>query len=133
MQLDYQSIINKIYKKVKAEANHGKIATYIPALGEVDVDKFGISLQTVDGQSYQAGDYDHPFSIQSIAKVMALALAYEFVGEKIWKRVHVEPSGMPFNSLIQLELENGIPRNPLINMMSILQNPKERLDLEIML
>ena len=107
MQIDYQKIINTLYAEIKAAPNQGKVATYIPALGEVDENKFGISLQTIDGQSYQAGDYAEPFSIQSIAKVLALALAYEFIGEKIWDRVGLEPSGMAFNSLIQLELENG--------------------------
>ena len=136
MQIDYQKIINTLYAEIKAAPNQGKVATYIPALGEVDENKFGISLQTIDGQSYQAGDYAEPFSIQSIAKVLALALAYEFIGEKIWDRVGLEPSGMAFNSLIQLELENGIPRNPLINAGAIVlcdiiysncSTPKDRL------
>lgn len=136
MQIDYQKIINTLYAEIKAAPNQGKVATYIPALGEVDENKFGISLQTIDGQSYQAGDYAEPFSIQSIAKVLALALAYEFIGEKIWDRVGLEPSGMAFNSLIQLELENGIPRNPLINAGAIVlcdiiysncSTPKNRL------
>jgi len=115
MDLDYQQIINTIYDEIKSEPNLGKVATYIPVLGEVDISKFGVSLQTLDGKSYHAGDYQEDFSIQSIAKVLALALAYEYMGESIWERVDVEPSGMAFNSLVQLELENGIPRNPLIN------------------
>ncbi len=137
MDLDYQKIINTIYQEVNNKSNDGKIATYIPALGKVDSNKFGISLQTIDGKCYHAGDYSEPFSIQSIAKVLALALAYEFIGEQIWKRVGVEPSGMSFNSLIQLELENGIPRNPLINpgaivicdiILSHCNTPKKRLN-----
>jgi len=134
--IDYQDIIDTSFREVLDGPNDGKVATYIPALGEVDVNKFGIYLQTIDGKSYHAGDYNEAFSIQSIAKVLALTLAYKFVGEKIWKRVGVEPSGMAFNSLIQLELENGIPRNPLINAGAIVicdiicshcTSPKKRL------
>ena len=137
MNPDYQEIINTIYTDLKNEPNHGKIATYIPALGEVDPNKFGVSLQTIDGKSYNAGDSNEPFSIQSIAKVLALSLAYEFIGVKIWKRVGVEPSARAFNSLMQLELENGIPRNPLINPGAIVicdiiysncSTPKNRLN-----
>jgi len=136
MNVDYQKIINECYSKVLLGENKGNVATYIPALGEVDMNKFGVSLLTVDGNCFTAGDYNEEFSIQSIAKVLALTLAYEFIGEKIWNRVGVEPSGMAFNSLIQLELENGIPRNPLINAGAIVicdiiydhcSNPKNRL------
>jgi len=133
---DYQKIIDSIYDEIVSEPSLGQIATYIPALAEVDDSKFGVSLHTVDGNSYHAGDYSESFSIQSIAKVLALSLAYEFIDEDIWQRVDVEPSGMTFNSLIQLELENGIPRNPFINAGAIVicdiiyshcSTPKQRL------
>lgn len=136
IKIDYREIIDSTFQEIKNAPNKGEIATYIPALGEVDIDKFGISLLTTDGKSYNAGDYNELFSIQSVAKVLALSLAYEYIGEKIWDRVGVEPSGMAFNSIIQLELENGIPRNPLINagaivicdiIMSNCSNPSKRI------
>lgn len=93
----------------------GKVASYIPELGSVDHTKFGVHLTTMDGDSFSHGDSHEKFSIQSIAKVLSLVLAYELEGEKLWKRVGVEPSGTAFNSLVQLEHDRGIPRNPLIN------------------
>src|SRR6201999_4466876 len=61
------------------------------------------------------GDSDTPFSIQSISKVFTLTLALGKVGNRLWTRVGREPSGSPFNSIVQLEREQGIPRNPFIN------------------
>jgi len=95
--------------------SRGKIATYIPELGNVNPEKFGIHLLCTDGNDYAIGDSEEKFSIQSISKVLSLAQAMSITGEKIWQRVDIEPSGNPFNSLVQLEYEKGIPRNPLIN------------------
>jgi len=112
------------------------LATYIPELARINPDKFGISLQFIDGQTFNVGDAQEKFSIQSIAKVFAFSLAISLVGKDIFKRVGVEPSGNSFNSLIQLEYEKGIPRNPFINagalvvadiLISNLKNPKEEL------
>jgi glutaminase len=100
----------------------------------VDPTKFGIHLTTVDHQHYHFGDSEEKFSIQSIAKVLSLVLAYKLEGEKLWERVGVEPSGTSFNSLFQVEFNLGIPRNPLINsgalvisdiLVSHLKNPKD--------
>ena len=113
-----------------------KIATYIPELAYVDPKKFGICLHCIDGNHYSIGDTQDGFSIQSISKIFALSLALNLIGEKVWARVGVEPSGDPFNSLIQLEHENGIPRNPCINagalvitdiLISELDNPKQSI------
>jgi glutaminase len=93
----------------------GKVADYIPALARVSPDKLGIAFAGADGVVHGAGDYDEAFSIQSISKVFTLALALEKVGVDLWKRVGREPSGSAFNSIVQLESEHGIPRNPLIN------------------
>jgi glutaminase len=93
----------------------GRVADYIPALARVDPMKLGIAFAGADGVVHGAGDYDEPFSIQSISKVFMLALALERVGVKLWDKVGREPSGDPFNSIIQLEVEKGKPRNPLIN------------------
>ncbi|NEN24238.1 glutaminase [Cryomorpha ignava] len=114
-QVKYQEIIEEIFNELKAKPNKGKVATYIPELGIVSAEKFGVYLRTVEGESFFYGDSNVPFSIQSIAKVLSLALAYKTDGAKLWKRVGVEPSGNPFNSLIQLEYDCGKPRNALIN------------------
>lgn len=132
--MDYQSIIQSIATHTSNLPTHGKVASYIPELGKVDPDKFGVCLQTLDQRKYQAGDAEEKFSIQSIAKVLGTVLAYKINGEDLWKRVGVEPSGNAFNSLVQLEYEKGIPRNPLINagalvisdiLVSSLENPKK--------
>ena len=113
--MDYQLILDNIYDKIMPFANEGKQADYIPALAKVNPDHFGMCLNTVNGESYSIHDSGIRFSIQSISKVFALALALSIKGEDIWKQVGKEPSGTAFNSLFQLELEKGIPRNPFIN------------------
>ena len=113
--MDYQLILDNIYDQILPFANEGKQADYIPALAKVNPDHFGMCLNTVNGESYSILDSGIRFSIQSISKVFALALALSIKGEDIWKQVGKEPSGTAFNSLFQLELEKGIPRNPFIN------------------
>jgi glutaminase len=112
----------------------GHLASYIPELRNVDPKKFGIHLTTIDNQNYSLGDSNDKFSIQSISKVLSLVLAFELEDDSLWERVGVEPSGTPFNSLVQLEYEKGIPRNPFINagalvlcdiLVSRLQHPKQ--------
>ncbi|HVQ09044.1 MAG TPA: glutaminase [Allosphingosinicella sp.] len=93
----------------------GKVADYIPALARVDPARLGIAFCGADGIVHGAGDCDEPFSIQSISKVFTLALALQKLGMRLWERVGREPSGSAFNSIVQLESEKGIPRNPLIN------------------
>ncbi len=132
--MDYQKLFSEIAVESKKVEAIGEVASYIPELRNVDPDKFGIHLATLDKQNYGLGDYNERFSIQSIAKVLSLTLAFELEEGELWKRVGVEPSGTPFNSLVQLEYENGIPRNPLINagalvicdvLVSRLKNPKQ--------
>ena len=131
---DFQGILNDIYQKATESPDKGIVASYIPELAHVDKNNFGIHLRTSEGKEFGAGNYNVPFSIQSISKVLALANAISIEGNQIWHRVDVEPSGNPFNHLSLLELENGIPRNPLINSGAIviadilithLKNPKE--------
>ena len=104
----------------QANINDGKVADYIPALGKVNPNFMGVSVATIDGQVCGAGDCNKPFSIQSISKVFGLVMAMNRLGDSLWKRVHMEPSGQPFNSIIQLEWEKGIPRNPVINAGALL-------------
>lgn len=113
--MDYNRILGDIYKEILPFAKEGKQADYIPALAKIDPDQFGMCLETVDGEIYPYMQADTKFSIQSITKVFALAMCLSLKGEALWKRVGKEPSGTAFNSLIQLEIEKGIPRNPFIN------------------
>lgn len=131
---EYERIIDSVFESTSQLDDKGNLATYIPELACVDPNLFGVNLTTVDKTHYSAGDSDKKFSIQSISKVLSLALAYSTKGEKIWERVGVEPSGNPFNSLFQLEADGGIPRNPFINsgaivvcdiLLSTLDNPKK--------
>jgi glutaminase len=96
-------------------AERGTVASYIPPLAAIDPARFGIAIVTADGTIHAAGDADEPFSIQSVSKVFALTQALGKVGDTLWRRVGREPSGTPFNSIVQLEREQGIPRNPFIN------------------
>lgn len=114
-KMQYQSILEEIYAEVRPLQGQGEVADYIPALAKVDPGKFGIALETVEGECIQVGDASERFSIQSISKVFNLALGVRIVGDQVWERVGIEPSGNPFNSLVQLEVEKGIPRNPFIN------------------
>lgn len=132
--MDYSSILNAIYLESKALPVIGTIATTIPELASVNPDKFGIYLTTIDNQDFGMGDFEEKFSIQSVSKALSVAMAFSFLDEKVWQRVGVEPSGNPFNSLVQLEYEKGIPRNPFINagalviadiLVSELKNPKQ--------
>ena len=109
-----QVILDNIYREVSSDRS-GKIASYIPQLGSVDPNKFGMHLTKVDGTEFGVGDHEERFSIQSITKVLLLARAKKEIGSELKERVGVEPSGDPFNSLVQLEYEQGVPRNPMIN------------------
>ena len=113
--MDYQSVIDGIAEEVRPLFPRGRVANYIPALASVQRDKFAMAVLTVEGELATTGCAQEAFSIQSISKVFALTLALRHVGEKLWQRVGREPSGSAFNSLVQLEYEKGIPRNPFIN------------------
>lgn len=112
---DLQALIDDVHRALRPRTGEGRVADYIPELGKVPADRFGIAVHTVDGGLFAAGDADEPFSIQSVSKVFTLTLALGQVGDALWARVGREPSGTPFNSIIQLEHERGLPRNPFIN------------------
>ena len=113
--MNYQEILQQTWDRVEKLQGRGKVASYIPELAKVNPDQFGITLKLLSGETYHQNDYQTPFSIQSISKVYIAAIAFSLLGEKLWKRVGVEPSGTAFNSLVQLEYDKGIPRNPFIN------------------
>ncbi len=112
---DLARIVSEIAEEMRDRTDRGEVATYIPQLANVSTRHFGIALVDADGAVHTGGDADEPFSIQSISKVFTLTLALGKVGDRLWTRVGREPSGSPFNSVIQLEYERGIPRNPFIN------------------
>lgn len=134
--IDYQAVIDRILTEVRNLDCRGRVADYIPALAEVDPNHSAIAVDMLDGRSFRAGDADVPFSIQSISKVFTLAMVFPEIGEELWRSVGREPSGNPFNSLVQLENEHGIPRNPFINagalvvtdrLISMYPRPKEAM------
>lgn len=112
---DLKAILDDIADRMASESERGKVADYIPELAKANLNRFGIAVVPIGGAPVVAGDADEPFSVQSIVKVFTLTLALERVGSGIWARVGREPSGDPFNSIVQLEYEHGIPRNPFIN------------------
>lgn len=112
---DLDDILGTIDREVRERFGQGKVADYIPSLAQVPIDRFGMALVTIEGSVHTVGDARKRFSIQSVSKVYTLTMAMEAIGDALWKRVDREPSGDPFNSLIQLEYEKGIPRNPFMN------------------
>ncbi|HWK53134.1 MAG TPA: glutaminase [Hyphomicrobiales bacterium] len=134
--MSFEQILQALPDYVSDLHGKGKVASYIPALARVPAQKFGVSLHTLDGRVHCVGDSEERFSIQSISKVFTLSLAMNMLGEELWRRVGREPSGNRFNSLVQLEYEQGIPRNPFINagaivlcdiLLSHLHDPKQAL------
>ncbi len=134
--MDYDKVIRRIYNEVTPFLGKGKVADYIPALAEVNPEQLGIVVETLDLKSFRTGDSEIPFSIQSVSKVFTLAMVISHMGEELWQSVGREPSGNPFNSLVQLEHERGIPRNPFINagalvitdrLISLYPRPKEAI------
>lgn len=132
--MDYQQILQNIYQEILPHAKEGKQATYIPELAKINPDQFGMCINTIYGESASIEQADTRFSIQSISKVFALAMCLSLKGDNLWSRIGKEPSGTAFNSLFQLEIEKGIPRNPFLNsgaivmadiLLSNLENPEE--------
>ena len=113
--LQIGEFLDNVVRSSLAYTNQGYVCDQIPALRNVSRDKFGVSVLLADGREAWAGDAEHPFSIQSIAKLFSLAIALESVGESIWDRVAREQSGRRYDSIAQLEWDNGIPRNPFLN------------------
>lgn len=114
--MEFQSVLDEITAEIAPLLGaDGQVASYIPALARVSPLQFGIALRTCDGHEASSGDSNVSFSIQSMSKVFSLSLAMRHWGELLWDRIGREPSGSPFNSLVQLETERGIPRNPFIN------------------
>jgi glutaminase len=112
---DLTAVVHEIADEMRQRADRGEVATYIPELARVDPKHFGLAVVDAAGNIAVGGDSEMPFSIQSISKVFTLTIALGKVGDRLWRKVGREPSGSRFNSIVQLEFEQGIPRNPLIN------------------
>jgi glutaminase len=112
---DLQQVVTEIADEMRRRPDRGDVATYIPELARADPLKFGIAVVDAEGRVATGGDSDEPFSIQSISKVFTLTLALGRIGDRLWRKVGREPSGSAFNSIVQLEYEKGVPRNPFIN------------------
>lgn len=108
-------IVNEAHARYAAERS-GRVADYIPVLAEADPDLFGLAVIEVGGGVHDAGDALHPFSIQSISKMFVYALVIEELGhERVRDIVGVNNTGLAFNSVVALELNNGHPMNPMVN------------------
>ncbi|WP_019537959.1 glutaminase [Proteiniphilum acetatigenes] len=134
--MHYETLFQEIHSELQSVEDPGQVGDYIPELAHVNPDQFGVHLTTVGGEEFAFGDAEKRFSIQSIAKVFTFVLAYSRIKSSIWKRTGLEPAGTPFNSLVQLEYDKGIPRNPFINagaivicdiLASELASPKENI------
>ena len=112
---EIEEALRRAHEAAVPEVGRGRLAEYIPSLAAVDPDQFGMAVASVDGGVHVVGDADTRFSVQSISKVFTLALVVAAEDARIWERVSREPSGNPFNSLLQLDQEQGRPRNPFIN------------------
>ncbi|WP_030423002.1 glutaminase [Streptomyces sp. SCSIO 75703] len=112
---DYQEVLERVAEEIERTPGRGRPADYIPALAALDPRRFGMAVAEPDGTVYGVGDWRQPFSAQSVTKVFTLALDLAREGDTLWEHVGREPSGNPFNSLVQLEYEHGIPRNPFVN------------------
>jgi glutaminase len=112
---DLDAVVKEIADEMRRRTDRGEVAAYIPELARVDPKSFGIAVIDAEGLAATGGDSETPFSIQSVSKVFTLTLALGIVGDRLWRRVGREPSGSPFNSIVQLERERGVPRNPFIN------------------
>ncbi len=112
---DLQRVLEKIHRDLQPRLGEGRVADYIPALAGADPRRFAMAVATLEGAELGVGEVDAPFSVQSISKVYALTLVLRRLGERVFERVGREPSGSAFNSLVLLEHERGVPRNPFIN------------------
>ncbi len=110
-----QQAVDQAYTQFHS-LNGGQNADYIPFLANVPGQLAAVAIVTCDGNIYRAGDSDYRFALESILKVCTLALALEDVGpQAVQDKVGADPTGLPFNSVIALELHGGKPLSPLVN------------------
>jgi glutaminase len=108
-------LVNQVHRRY-ADLTDGQVANYIPVLAKADPAWFGVTMTALDGTTHSAGDVDVSFSIQSISKAFAFALVCQAIGhEAVHTRVGVNNTGLAFNSVMAVELNNGSPMNPMVN------------------
>lgn len=108
--------LNEWVEQAKEKAHLGKLPKYIPLLGQADPDEFIFSIHTFDDYHFSHGNLSKTFSFMSVNKVFLLLYLLSQLGDEfILERVGAEASNYPFNSLTQLQLDQGFPRNPMIN------------------
>lgn len=113
--MDIQGVLDDVAEAIRPQRGQGVVADYIPGLASVPADRFGMALAMNDGELCGVGDWEAPFSIQSISKAFTLSLALAMDGVALWSRVGRESSSFAFSSLAQLEVGEGVPRNPFVN------------------
>ena len=110
-----QRVVDEAYEKFK-DLKEGANANYIPILDTVPSDLYGVAIVTKDGDAYTAGDVDYIFAIESVAKPFNAALVMQEQGpEAVREKIGVEPTGLPFNSKLALEIYEARSVNPLVN------------------
>lgn len=112
---DLEAVLAEVAEQSRHLAEEGEVEDQPEELPSAEASRFGLALAELDGAEHVTGDADVGFAVQSVVKVFALTAALQLVGEDLFQRVGREPSGDPFNSLVQLEHEKGVPRNPFIN------------------
>lgn len=117
MRCSTEQELVELVRRSKSFTKDGKVADYIPALEKADPDKLAIAVYSKAGGCISAGDVGETFTLQSISKILTLALAIMDSGEKnVFSRVGMEPTGDPFNSIAKLETQvPSKPLNPMIN------------------
>lgn len=110
-----EAVLKQAHSTAESDQS-GANASYIPALAKVPSNLFGLTAVTADGTVLETGDSSYPFAIESISKVFSMALVMEAVGaQEMLKKVGADPTGLPFNSVMALELHRGKPLSPLVN------------------
>tara|TARA_R110001583_G_scaffold30678_3_gene105734 strand:- start:1362 stop:2360 length:999 start_codon:yes stop_codon:yes gene_type:complete len=113
--VDLQKLVNDVHKQFLSH-KEGNNPTYIPALAAVDSDLFAISIVTAEGKKYSAGDINHVFSMQSIGKAFNLAALINQQGaQSVVDNIGVNATGLPFSSIMAIELNEERSVNPLVN------------------
>ena len=108
-------VVNEAYEKIKGD-DGGNNADYIPFLAKVPSKLFGISVCLPDGEIVEAGDTDYVFGIESVSKVPTAILAMQQYGaDTILQKIGADATGLPFNSIMAILLENDHPSTPLVN------------------
>ena len=110
-----KEVAQQAYNEVKGQTG-GKNADYIPYLANIDSKLFGLSICLMNGQTINIGDTDYRFGIESVSKVhTAILILRQYGAQKVLDMIGADATGLPFNSIIAILLENDHPSTPLVN------------------